>query len=40
MTDEETRYSTKVPTFSGKKRDWMVFKTKMESYLAQKGMLA
>jgi gag-polypeptide of LTR copia-type len=33
-------YSTKVPTFSGKKKEWLFFKTKFESYLAQKGMVA
>jgi gag-polypeptide of LTR copia-type len=41
MAEEETtRYSTKIPTFGGQKKDWMVFKVKLESYLAQKDMAA
>jgi hypothetical protein len=40
MTDEDTRYTTKIPTFSGKKKEWDVFKVKLESYLAQKDMAA
>jgi hypothetical protein len=41
MTDDDnTRYSTKIPTFGGVKKEWPVFKVKLESYLAQKDMAA
>ena len=37
MSDDEKVY-VKVPIFSGKKKDWLIYKTKMRSYLAQKGL--
>ena len=36
---EDTKYTTKVPTFGGDKKDWPYYKAKMESYLAQKDMV-
>ena len=37
MSDNEKVYM-KVPVFSGKKKDWLIYKMKMRSYLAQKGL--
>jgi hypothetical protein len=35
------RYSIKLPTFGGrKKKDWLLFITKLVSYVAQKGVVA
>ena len=37
MTEDEKVY-VKVPVFDGKKSKWNIFKAKMRSYVAQKGM--
>ena len=38
MTDRDDEYSSvKYPVFNGKKKNWRIYKTKMLSYLAQKG---
>ena len=37
MSDDE-KVSMKVPIFTGKKKDWKFYRTKMRSYLAQKGL--
>ena len=39
MTDDEKAH-VKVPVFDGKKSKWNIFKAKMRSYVAQKGMTA
>jgi len=39
MADKELSYTLKPPTFTGEKEDWLFFKVKMESYLAQKDMV-
>ena len=39
MTDDE-KVCAKVPVFDGKKSKWNVFKAKMRSHVAQKGMTA
>ena len=39
MTDDE-KVHVKVPVFHGKKSKWNVFKAKMRSCVAQKGMTA
>jgi hypothetical protein len=40
MSDnEDVKYSIKVPSFDGTKDNWLFYKVKMESYLAQKDMV-
>ena len=39
MSETEEKVCIKVPTFDGGKEKWLIFKAKMESYLAQKDMV-
>ena len=39
MSETEDKVYIKVPTFDGDKEKWLIFKAKMESYLAQKDMV-
>ena len=39
MSETEDKVYIKVPTFDGDKEKWLIFKAKMESYLAQKDFI-
>jgi len=36
--DEREKVSMRAPTFDGRKENWPIYKTKMESYFARLGM--